>query len=85
MIKQTDWLLKRMGAGGCITIVTATSRFYCLFFLIVIPMFLMCRLKILTKYSVLQNLTWIVELQWLEHLCKHEKIFETGVVRTDKC
>ena len=26
-----------------------------------------------------------VELQWLEHLWKHENIFETGVVRGNEC
>ena len=26
-----------------------------------------------------------VKLQWLEHLWNHEKMFETGVVRANKC
>ena len=25
------------------------------------------------------------ELQWLEHLGNHEKMFETGVVRANEC
>ena len=26
-----------------------------------------------------------IELQWLEHLCIHEIMFETGVVRANEC
>ena len=26
-----------------------------------------------------------VELQWLEHLWRHESMFETGVVRANEC
>ena len=26
-----------------------------------------------------------VELQWLKHLCNHEIMFETGVVRANEC
>ena len=27
----------------------------------------------------------IVELQWLEHLWNHEKIFKTGIVQANEC
>ena len=28
---------------------------------------------------------YTVELQWLEHICNHENMFETGVVRANEC
>ena len=31
------------------------------------------------------DLTYTVELQWLEHLWDHENMFETGVVPANEC
>ena len=34
---------------------------------------------------LLDSLINTVELQWLEHLLNHEKMFKTGEVRANKC
>ena len=34
---------------------------------------------------LMKQLVNAVELQWLEHLCNHENMFETGVVRANEC
>ena len=42
--------------------------------------------SILQGTSLKQNLDAnTVELQWLEHLCNHENVFDTGVVRANEC
>ena len=33
----------------------------------------------------IQNKLYTVELQWLEQLCNHENMFETGIVRANAC
>ena len=36
-------------------------------------------------FHIYEDMVHTVELQWLERLCDHENMFETGAVQTDQC
>ena len=37
------------------------------------------------NWTVIEQRTGTVELQWLEHLWDYENMFETGVLRANEC